>query len=173
MEYPNHCVREYVLGRRLPRRSSGLSNIVHMSHRFILHWILDWSHWSWWVAFCPDWMSQHTSAIFTLDDPTEYLYLSIQLKSGCNVWLITIWKEKSPAVLQFYHFMFGVGAMVAPFGAEPFLGKKLQPPFIEYVEHSLNSPHFSQKKHFMNIFLCSRFQNSQQCDKQFNSEPVR
>ncbi|XP_022648460.1 sodium-dependent glucose transporter 1-like [Varroa destructor] len=46
------------------------------------------------------------------------------LEVGCNVWLITVWKEKSAAMLQFYHFMFGVGAMLSPFGAEPFLSKK-------------------------------------------------
>ncbi|OQR67400.1 sodium-dependent glucose transporter 1A-like [Tropilaelaps mercedesae] len=56
------------------------------------------------------------------------------LEVGCNVWLITIWKDRAAAILQFYHFMFGVGAMLAPFGAEPFLGRR----------HELSSRHLAE-----------------------------
>ncbi|CAN7948873.1 unnamed protein product, partial [Ixodes hexagonus] len=40
---------------------------------------------------------------------------------GANVWIIRLWPENSSPALQVYHLSFGVGCLVAPLLAEPFL----------------------------------------------------
>lgn len=42
--------------------------------------------------------------------------------AGAQVRLVKIWTEKSASAIQAFHTAFGVGAMVAPFVAAPFLG---------------------------------------------------
>ncbi|XP_077490422.1 sodium-dependent glucose transporter 1A-like isoform X1 [Amblyomma americanum] len=41
--------------------------------------------------------------------------------TGANVWIIRMWPENSSPALQTFHFAFGVGGLVAPFIAKPFL----------------------------------------------------
>ncbi|XP_050042099.1 sodium-dependent glucose transporter 1A-like isoform X2 [Dermacentor andersoni] len=41
--------------------------------------------------------------------------------TGANVWIINLWPENSSPALQVFHLAFGVGCMVAPLIAEPFL----------------------------------------------------
>lgn len=45
------------------------------------------------------------------------------LKIG-NVWIIHIWGKENPPFMQIVHFMYGVGAFIAPFLIEPFLKNK-------------------------------------------------
>lgn len=49
------------------------------------------------------------------------------LSSGANVRLIMLWKERGSSALQFYHLVFGTGAVLAPFIAEPYLSRKTVP----------------------------------------------
>lgn len=41
--------------------------------------------------------------------------------TGANVWIIQLWPENSSPALQVFHLAFGVGCLVAPLIAEPFL----------------------------------------------------
>ncbi|XP_070381811.1 sodium-dependent glucose transporter 1A-like isoform X2 [Dermacentor albipictus] len=41
--------------------------------------------------------------------------------TGANVWIINLWPENSSPALQVFHLAFGVGCLVAPLIAEPFL----------------------------------------------------
>ncbi|XP_077549778.1 sodium-dependent glucose transporter 1B-like isoform X2 [Haemaphysalis longicornis] len=41
--------------------------------------------------------------------------------TGSNVWIIKLWPENSSPALQVFHLAFGVGCLVAPLIAEPFL----------------------------------------------------
>lgn len=41
--------------------------------------------------------------------------------TGANVWIIQLWPENSSPALQVFHLAFGVGCLVAPLMAEPFL----------------------------------------------------
>ncbi|KAK8779281.1 hypothetical protein V5799_019373 [Amblyomma americanum] len=41
--------------------------------------------------------------------------------TGANVWIIRLWPENSSPALQVFHLAFGVGCLVAPLIAEPFL----------------------------------------------------
>ncbi|XP_003742048.1 sodium-dependent glucose transporter 1A [Galendromus occidentalis] len=43
------------------------------------------------------------------------------IETAMNFWIFAIWKEKSGPVFQFTNFCFGVGGVIAPFVAEPFL----------------------------------------------------
>ncbi|XP_077549782.1 sodium-dependent glucose transporter 1A-like isoform X2 [Haemaphysalis longicornis] len=43
--------------------------------------------------------------------------------TGANVWIIKLWPENSSPALQVFHLAFGVGCLVAPLIAEPFLSK--------------------------------------------------
>jgi len=43
------------------------------------------------------------------------------LDTAGNLFLLKLWKEKSPPYVQFTQFMFGVGACIAPLFAEPFI----------------------------------------------------
>jgi len=43
------------------------------------------------------------------------------LDTAGNVFLLKLWKEKSPPYVQLTQFMFGVGACIAPLFAEPFI----------------------------------------------------
>ncbi|XP_022686177.1 sodium-dependent glucose transporter 1-like isoform X2 [Varroa jacobsoni] len=45
------------------------------------------------------------------------------IEVGSNGWIIGIWQEKSATVFQFFNFCFGLGGVVAPLVAEPFLSK--------------------------------------------------
>ncbi|XP_018495674.1 sodium-dependent glucose transporter 1A [Galendromus occidentalis] len=44
------------------------------------------------------------------------------LEVGCNVWLVQLWGDGVSPMLQSYHVSFGVGALLAPLLAAPFLG---------------------------------------------------
>ncbi len=51
------------------------------------------------------------------------------ISNGCidcigNCWIIHIWGKENPPFMQILHFMYGVGALVAPFLVEPFLLNK-------------------------------------------------
>lgn len=51
------------------------------------------------------------------------------ISNGCmdcigNFWLIHIWGKENPPFMQIVHFMFGIGALIAPFLVEPFLLNK-------------------------------------------------
>ncbi|XP_003742062.1 sodium-dependent glucose transporter 1A [Galendromus occidentalis] len=59
------------------------------------------------------------------------------IEIGANVWLIVLWKERGASILQFYHFVFGTGAVLAPFIAEPYLSRKISPS-AELLLESLN-----------------------------------
>ncbi|XP_075732183.1 sodium-dependent glucose transporter 1A-like isoform X2 [Rhipicephalus microplus] len=41
--------------------------------------------------------------------------------TGANVWIIKLWPQNSSPALQVFHLAFGVGCLVAPLFAEPFL----------------------------------------------------
>lgn len=43
------------------------------------------------------------------------------LDAGQNVWLMEMWQDYSNSILQLAHFMFGVGAILAPVIERPFL----------------------------------------------------
>lgn len=45
------------------------------------------------------------------------------LEIGCNCWIIAMWQQKSGTVFHFLNFCFGLGGVLAPFTAEPFLSK--------------------------------------------------
>jgi MFS family permease len=38
-----------------------------------------------------------------------------------SIWIIEMWQQRSPAFLQFSQFMYGVGSMLGPLLAAPFL----------------------------------------------------
>lgn len=44
------------------------------------------------------------------------------LDTGGNVWLLDLWGRKSAPFMQTMHFCFGLGALVAPLVAQPFVG---------------------------------------------------
>ncbi|XP_022647863.1 sodium-dependent glucose transporter 1A-like isoform X2 [Varroa destructor] len=41
--------------------------------------------------------------------------------TGANIWIINLWGNKNGPMLQIYHFAFGVGGLLSPIVAEPFL----------------------------------------------------
>ncbi|XP_050032903.1 sodium-dependent glucose transporter 1A-like [Dermacentor andersoni] len=41
--------------------------------------------------------------------------------TGANVWIIRMWPENSSPALQAFHLAFGIGGLIAPFIAKPFL----------------------------------------------------
>jgi len=43
------------------------------------------------------------------------------IETGGNVYMLELWKEKSPPYMQMVHFMFGFGACISPLIAEPFI----------------------------------------------------
>jgi len=43
-----------------------------------------------------------------------------------SVWLIEMWQKRSPAVLQFSQFMYGVGCILSPLLVEPYLTGELK-----------------------------------------------
>ncbi|KAH8035065.1 hypothetical protein HPB51_004306 [Rhipicephalus microplus] len=45
----------------------------------------------------------------------------MQPPGGANVWIIKLWPQNSSPALQVFHLAFGVGCLVAPLFAEPFL----------------------------------------------------
>ena len=45
---------------------------------------------------------------------------TLKFKGG-NVYMLELWKGKSPPYMQLVHFMFGFGACIAPLIAEPFI----------------------------------------------------
>ncbi|OQR67140.1 sodium-dependent glucose transporter 1-like [Tropilaelaps mercedesae] len=45
------------------------------------------------------------------------------LEIGSNGWIIGLWQEKSGTIFQFFNFCFGLGGVLAPFMAEPFLSQ--------------------------------------------------
>ena len=47
----------------------------------------------------------------------NYFYFSI----GGNVFILEMWKDKSPPYMQLVHFMFAFGACITPLFAEPFI----------------------------------------------------
>lgn len=51
------------------------------------------------------------------------------VSNGCidcigNCWIIHIWGKENPPFMQILHFMYGLGALIAPFLVEPFLLNK-------------------------------------------------
>ncbi|OQR67828.1 sodium-dependent glucose transporter 1-like [Tropilaelaps mercedesae] len=40
---------------------------------------------------------------------------------GANIWIINLWGNKNGPMLQIYHFAFGIGGLLSPIVAEPFL----------------------------------------------------
>lgn len=59
-----------------------------------------------------------------------YVLIGISgISNGCidcigNCWIIHIWGKENPPFMQILHFMYGVGALIAPFLVEPFLLNK-------------------------------------------------
>lgn len=43
------------------------------------------------------------------------------METSTNFWIFSIWKERSGPVFQFVNFCFGLGGVVAPIVAAPFL----------------------------------------------------
>jgi len=43
-----------------------------------------------------------------------------------SIWLIEMWQQRSPAILQFSQFMYGTGTMLGPLLAAPFLTGELR-----------------------------------------------
>ncbi|XP_003748084.1 sodium-dependent glucose transporter 1A [Galendromus occidentalis] len=41
--------------------------------------------------------------------------------TGANIWIINLWGKKNGPMLQIYHFAFGIGGLLSPIVAEPFL----------------------------------------------------
>lgn len=41
--------------------------------------------------------------------------------TGANIWIINLWGKKNGPMLQIYHFAFGLGGLLSPIVAEPFL----------------------------------------------------
>ncbi|XP_003741863.2 sodium-dependent glucose transporter 1A [Galendromus occidentalis] len=41
--------------------------------------------------------------------------------TGANIWIINLWGKNNGPMLQIYHFAFGLGGLVSPLVAEPFL----------------------------------------------------
>lgn len=70
--------------------------------------------------------------LFPLFSHIYVMYILIALaglSSGCidcigNCWIIHIWGKENPPFMQIIHFMYGVGALIAPFLVEPFLLNK-------------------------------------------------
>lgn len=48
-------------------------------------------------------------------------------ETALNFWIFAIWKEKSGPIFQFLNFCFGLGGVVAPFIAAPFLNTVHEP----------------------------------------------
>jgi hypothetical protein len=46
--------------------------------------------------------------------------------NGNIIWLIEMWQQRSPAILQFSQFMYGTGTMLGPLLAAPFLTGELR-----------------------------------------------
>ncbi|CAN7939194.1 unnamed protein product, partial [Ixodes hexagonus] len=61
-----------------------------------------------------------------------------------NVWVIRLWPENSSPALQVYHLSFGVGCLVAPLLAEPFLST------IAPSDLSTSDPAFNDTSFFLN-----------------------
>ncbi|KAG4078604.1 hypothetical protein HA402_011363 [Bradysia odoriphaga] len=70
--------------------------------------------------------------LFPLFSHIYMMYVLIALagiSSGCidcigNCWIIHIWGKENPPFMQIIHFMYGLGALIAPFLVEPFLLNK-------------------------------------------------
>lgn len=45
----------------------------------------------------------------------------VSLIAGANIWIINLWGKKNGPMLQIYHFAFGLGGLLSPIVAEPFL----------------------------------------------------
>lgn len=45
------------------------------------------------------------------------------IEIASNGWIIGAWKERSGTIFQLYNFCFGLGGVLAPLVAEPFLGQ--------------------------------------------------
>ena len=41
--------------------------------------------------------------------------------NGNNVWLVELWPQQSSPILQFSHFMYGLGSVLAPILVRPYL----------------------------------------------------
>ncbi|XP_065311229.1 sodium-dependent glucose transporter 1A-like isoform X2 [Dermacentor albipictus] len=63
------------------------------------------------------------SGILALAHVTMFLCgLSVAaFATGANVWIIRMWTDNSSPALQLYHFAFGIGGLLGPFIARPFL----------------------------------------------------
>lgn len=45
--------------------------------------------------------------------------------TGVYVWLVGIWRDHVSPAIQLLHLMYGIGALVAPLIAEPFLSSEM------------------------------------------------
>lgn len=82
--------------------------------------------------------------LFPLFSHIYAMYVLIALAGiscGCidcigNCWIIHIWGKENPPFMQIIHFMYGVGALIAPFLVEPFLLNKAADEFDIHASDS-------------------------------------
>ena len=83
------------------------------------------------------------------------------LNTIINVWIIEMWKEKSPSVLQIPGLMFGVGTILSPLIIKPFLRHK-----HNIDEHSINPDNVTA----INTYSVNRTESGTGYDKDFEEE---
>jgi MFS family permease len=66
------------------------------------------------VPFCPNLILLYVCSLISQTGAGAW-------DNANSIWLIEMWQQRSPAILQFSQFMYGVGTMLGPLLAAPFL----------------------------------------------------